>query len=58
MGEGRTLRQNVAPWDRWMRAIVAATLILGSPAVVRGPLWLTILGAIGGGQLVAAITGY
>lgn len=52
------LRQNLAVWDRGIRAVAAAFLVLGSPMVVQGGLWLTIVGAVGGMQLFASITGY
>ena len=52
------LTQNLASWDRVLRLIVGAALILGTPLVTRAPWWLTIVGALGGSQLIAAITGY
>jgi hypothetical protein len=53
-----TLRQNTAPWDRAVRTVVGAALIVGSPMVVRGPYWLTVLGALGGALIAEALTGY
>lgn len=52
------LTQNVAVWDRVLRSIIGAVIVLGAPLVVRGPWWLTIMGALGGTQLITAATGY
>lgn len=53
-----TLRQNVALWDRWLRCTVGVVMVLGLPLAIRGPWWLTILGAFGGAQIITAINGY
>ena len=58
MTHTHALTQNLASWDRLLRPIVGAVLILGVPLAIRGPWWLTILGALGGVQLIAALTGY
>jgi hypothetical protein len=52
------LERNLATWDRWARFGAFLVLVFGMPAVLHGPWWISFVGAFGGAQLLAAITGF
>lgn len=57
MGDG-ALRRNTAGWDRAIRLLVAAVLLLAVPTGVANPWWSALAGVFAGLQLVAGVTGY
>jgi hypothetical protein len=58
MSERLWLRRNAAPWDRFLRLLVGAALLVAGPQLLRSPYLLLADGLVAGLQMQAALTGY
>lgn len=58
MSERLWLRRNAAPWDRLLRLLVGAALLVAGPQLLRSPYLLLADGLVAGLQMQAALTGY
>ncbi len=58
MSERFWLRRNAAPWDRFLRLLVGAALLVAGPQLLRSPYLLLADGLVAGLQMQAALTGY
>jgi len=52
------LRRNAAPWDRALRVVLGAALVLGAPAVLHGGYLLVAAGVAAGFLFDGALTGH